>query len=57
MKLFAIFIICIALISVYRWMNHSTTSLVVLPTPQQLNKMVGLEDAPRVPLWLADAGN
>ncbi|WP_156489098.1 hypothetical protein [Marinomonas gallaica] len=57
MKLFAILIICIALISVYRWLENSTPSLVVLPTPQQLNKMVGLEDAPRVPLWLADAGN
>lgn len=57
MKLFAFLIISIVLINVYLWVENQAPADIVLPTSKQLNEMVGRTGVPRVPLWLADAGN
>ncbi|MBJ7552276.1 hypothetical protein [Marinomonas ostreistagni] len=57
MKWFALIIISIVVINVYRWTDSSVNTAVILPTTQQLNEMVGREGTPKVPLRLVDAGN
>lgn len=57
MKWFSLIISLIVLFNTYDWLSSYAHTDVIMPTPQQLNEMVGREGLPRVPLWLANAGN